>query len=376
MLAVTTMGAHVFDHFKVPEDVAVRVPLDRLQAATEAVFLRCGVPPQDAALGADALMFADLAGIDTHGVSNKLRDYADKYRSGVLNPTPDWKIVSETPSTAVVDGDGGLGLILLPKLMQVAMDKASKVGSGMVSVRNAGHAGAIGYHAKLALEQDMIGWCASVSSASKSMLPTYGAEPLLGTNPIAFAAPAATEAPFLFDAAMTTIAGNKIGLARRMGKPLQGGWVANADGTPDLEGGPIEKFSTEGKPNQLPLGSTRELGSHKGYGLAVVVDVLCGQLSFAPGYSTLTDSRGGHFVAAWDVAAFGDPVTFKDNMDGMLRRLRTSQPMAGAEQVYYAGMIEVATAAERRERGIPLHPEVIDWFRQACDELDIPFDLV
>ncbi|MEX2562286.1 MAG: Ldh family oxidoreductase [Nitriliruptoraceae bacterium] len=365
----------MFDHFKVPEDIAVRVPLDRLRAATEAVFLKCGVPADDAALGADALMFADLAGIDTHGVSNKLRDYAAKFQSGVLNPTPNWTIVTETASTAVIDGDGGLGLLIAPKAMSIAMDKADKVGSGMVSIRNAGHAGAAGYHARLALERDMIGWCMTVSSASKSMLPTYGAEPLLGTNPIAFAAPADKEAAFLFDAAMTTIAGNKIGLAKRMGKPLQGGWVAHADGTPDLEGGPIEKFSTEGKPNQLPLGSTRELGSHKGYGMAMIVDILCGQLSFAPGYSTLADDRGGHFVAAWDVAAFGEPSEFKRNMDGMLGRLRTSKPMAGAERVYYAGLIEVETEQERRERGIPLHPEVVDWFRQACDEFDIPFDL-
>ncbi len=366
------------DPFQVPEDVAVRVVPARLRELTTEVLMRCGVPRADAELGADVLLYADLRGIDTHGVSNKLRDYVVRYRDGRLNPEPKLEVVRETPSTALVDGDRGLGVIVAPRAMQIAIAKAAAVGTGVVSVRNAGHVGAAGYHARLALEHDMIGWCMAVSQARKGTVPTFGAQPRLGTNPIAFAAPAGEEVPFVFDAAMTTIAGNKIGLAQRMGQPLGPGWVANPDGTPNMAGGRIEDLAAGPgvKPWQLPLGSTRELGSHKGYGLSVIVDILCGQLAFAPGFATLATDRGGHFVAAYDIGAFGDPAEFKANMDGMLQGLRETPPMPGQDRVLYAGLPEAETARDRGEKGIPLHPEVVGWFRTICDELDLGFDLV
>ena len=365
------------DPFQVPDDIAIRVAPARLRALTTEVFARCGVPRPDAELGADVLLYADLRGIDTHGVSNKLRDYVAKYRNGTLNPKPQLEVVHETPSTAVVDGDRGLGLIVAPHAMAIAIEKATAVGTGVVSVRNAGHVGAAGYHARLALEHDMVGWCMAVSQARKGTVPTFGAEPRLGTNPIAFAAPAGEEVPFVFDAAMTTIAGNKIGLAERMGMPLGPGWIANPDGTPNMTGGRIEDLAADPgeKPWQLPLGSTRELGSHKGYGLSVIVDILCGQLSFASGFGTLAHDRGGHFVAAYDIGAFGDPAEFRANMDGMLRGLRETPPMSGEDRVLYAGLPEAETARERSEEGIPLHPEVVGWFRIISDELDLDFDL-
>ncbi len=364
---------NVLKHFQVPDDIAVRVEESKLRAATEAVFKKCGVPEDDARLGADVLMFADLKGVDTHGVSNMLRSYVDGYNSETLNPAPQWSFVKESPTTAVIDGDKGLGLMITPRAMEVAIEKAREYGTGVVTVRNSGHLGAAGYHAMMAAEQGMIGWC--MTAGGKSMVPTFGAEPQLGTNPIAFAAPADKEPTFLFDAAMTSIAGNKIGLARRMGKPMQGGWVANDDGTPDMNGGAAAEFAANSLRMQLPLGSTRDLGSHKGYGLGMMVDILCGQLSFAPGFSTLAQNRRAHFVAAYSVDAFGDVDEFKRNMDGMLRGLRETKPMPGHDRVYYAGLPEYETEKERREKGIPLHPEVIDWFRDISAEFSIPFDL-
>jgi L-2-hydroxycarboxylate dehydrogenase (NAD+) len=363
------------ERHKVPDDIAIRVSPDRLRTTVEAIFEACGVPRVDAMAAADVLLYADIRGIDSHGVSNKLRDYVKRYRDGGLNPDPASTVVRETPSTALVDGDRGLGLVIAQRAMEIAISKASEVGTGVVAVRNAGHVGAIGYYALQAAERGMIGWCVASAAARTGTAPTFGADPLLGTNPIAFAAPAGQEAPFVLDVATTTVAGNKIDLARRIGQPLGPGWVANPDGTPNMNEVPIDELHPEIDPMQLPLGSTYELGSHKGYGLAVMVDILAGQLSFATGFATLAHRRGGHFVAAFDVAAFGDPDEFRDNMDGMLRGLRESTPMPGHDRVFYAGLPEAETAADRLERGIPLHPEVVGWFQGACAEMGIPFEL-
>ncbi len=360
-------------HFQVPDDIAVRVDVDKLRNATEQVFIKCGVPESEAKLGADVLIFADESGIDTHGVSNMLRAYVSMYNSNSMNPDPQIKIVKETPSTATVDGDGGLGCMVAPKAMEIAIEKAKAVGTGVVAVRNSGHLGAAGYHAMMAVKHDMIGWC--MTSGGKRMVPTFGAEPQLGTNPIAFAAPGNNEPPFMFDAAMTSIAGNKIGLASRMGKGMSPGWVAKSDGTPDMTGGASVEFVANSLAMQLPLGSTRELGSHKGYGLGVMVDILTGQLSFAPGYNTLARKRGGHFLAAYSVDAFGDVDEFKENMDGMLKAYAATKTMPGEERVYYAGLPEHEVRIERRANGVPLHPEVVDWFRGICAEFEIEFDL-
>ena len=221
----------MLEHFKLSDDEAIRVSIDSLRSVTEEIFIKCGVSEKDAKLGADVLMFADSRGIDTHGVSNLLRGYVSNYNSGKCNPRPKNSIVKSTPSTALVDGDNGLGLMTTPFGMDIAIEKAKKTGVGIVSIRNTEHFGAAGYYAMMAVEHDMIGW--GMTGGGKSMVPTFGAEPQLGTNPIAFAAPANKEAPFMFDAAMTSIAAGKIGLARRMGKNMEPGWIADDDGTPN-----------------------------------------------------------------------------------------------------------------------------------------------
>ena len=365
----------MLEHFKLSDDEAIRVPIDSLRSITEEIFIKCGVSEKDAKLGADVLMFADSRGIDTHGVSNLLRGYVSNYNSGKCNPRPKNTIVKSTLSTALVDGDNGLGLMTTPFGMNIAIEKAKKTGVGIVSIRNTEHFGAAGYYAMMAIEHDMIGW--GMTGGGKAMVPTFGAEPQLGTNPIAFAAPANKEAPFMFDAAMTSIAAGKIGLARRMGKNMEPGWIADDDGTPNMGTSSLKESSktSTGMHMQLPLGSTRELGSHKGYGLGVMVDILCGQLSFAEGFSNLSENRRAHFVAAYDISAFGDVEEFKDNMDGMLKGLRETKAMPGKDRVLYPGLPEEETLIERTEKGIPLHPEVIDWFKGICAELQIQYKL-
>ena len=249
----------MLERFKPREEDQVRITEPSLRQSVAAIFEKMGVSPEDAAEGANTLVMADLRGVETHGVSNMLRSYVQQYNNGSLNPRPNWRILRESPATATIDADKGLAVILGPKAMRMAIDKARVVGMGVVSMHNAGHSGGIGHHAMLAAEQDMVGMC--MTAGGVMVLPTFAAEPRLGTNPIAIAAPAATEPPLLFDAATSAIAGNKQGLAMRVGADLLPGWISDADGVPIMEETPVRP---RGEYYHLPLGGTREQGSHKG----------------------------------------------------------------------------------------------------------------
>ena len=354
--------------FTVPLKDEVRVPEWSLRRTVTAVFEKMGVAPEDAAVGADVLVTADLRGVETHGVSNMLRSYVAQYGDGSLNPRPEWRIMRETPGTAAIDADRGLAVILGPKAMQLAVDKARKVGVGVVTMLNAGHSGPIGHHAMVAAQNDMIGVC--MTAGGMAVVPTFGAEPRLGTNPIAVAAPARNEAPFLFDAATSIIAGNKLRLANRVGATLLPGWIADADGSPNTTPTPVpppEEF------NLLLMGSTRENGSHKGYGFSMMAEIMATLLSgnvsaMLGGVAT----GGSHFFAAYNIEAFTDLDAFKDSMDGVLSALKTTKPAPGHERVIYPGLSEFEEEQERHAKGIPLHTEVIEWFDGITSELSIP----
>lgn len=364
----------MLDYFKVPEEDVVMVDVENLRKTTKQMFIKCGVEPEEAKIGTDVLMHADLRGIETHGVSNLMRDYIKGYNSGNFNAVPDWKIVRESPTTATIDGDKGLGLMTTYHSMKVAIEKAEKYGMGAVSIRNSGHCGAIGYFSMMALEHDMIGWC--MTAGGNAMVPTFGSEPKIGTNPIAVAVPTKSKPPFVFDAATTTIAGNKMGLLERIGAPMQPGWVAHDDGTPDMEGGGEFEYFLGNQRMQLPLGGTREMGSHKGYGLGVTVDILCGILSNGMGFAALDGPRRAHFVAAYKVDGFSEVEEFKNSMDQMLQGLEDTKPAPGHERVLYAGLEEHEEEEKRLKGGIPLHKEVIEWYKGACEEMKIDFILI
>jgi LDH2 family malate/lactate/ureidoglycolate dehydrogenase len=357
----------ILERFKVPPQDQVMVSEAALRRATTQIFEKLGVSPEDAAIAADVLITTDLRGVETHGVSNMLRAYVRDYRAGKLDPRPGWTLEREAPATAVVDAGKRLGIIVGPKAMQLAIDKARRVGVGIVTVRNSGHFGAIGHFAMQAAAADMVGVC--FTAAGLHVVPTFGAKPLLGTNPIAIAAPARREAPLLFDAATSAIAGNKIRLAMRIGSPLLPGWVTDKDGTPIMEEKPV--FDREDF-YQAPLGGTREQGSHKGYGLALMAEVLSTLLGGA--LPTMLDPGSGskNQFAAYNIAAFTDLERFKDTMDDMLRTLRTAAPAPGQERVLYPGLSEAEELAERRAHGIPLHKEVIEWFGECTREMGLP----
>lgn len=353
----------MLERFHVPADIAVHVRQEDMRGSVEDIFRKLGMSNDDAVQSADVLMYADIRGIESHGVSNMMRSYVDSFNNKRINPRPNWKIVREAPATATIDGDGGLGLAVGPQAMNVAIDKAKRYGIGAVAVFNSGHFGAAAYHAAMVLKHDMVGL--SMTMGGTSVTPTWGAKAMLGLNPLAVAAPARKEPPFIFDASMSSVAGNKIRLAQRVGAKLNPGWIARPDGTPIMEETDVpEKYL------MLPLGGTREIGSHKGYSLGMMIEVLAGLLSGNAAAFMRRQQTSHHFIA-YNIASFTDVDGFKNDMDAYLKALKETPPAAGHRRVVYAGLPEHEEEVERRAHGIPYHPEVIGWFKGIVNELGL-----
>lgn len=364
----------MLERFKPKPEDSVRVPEESLREVTTAIFSKMGVSDEDAAEAADVLMNTDLRGVETHGVSNMLRAYVNQYTSGQVNPRPNIVVEREAPGTAVLNADRCLGIILGRRAMTMAIEKAKTVGIGVVTVNNSGHLGAVGHFSMIAAENDMVGMCAT--AAGTGVLPTFGAEARFGTNPISIAAPAKNEAPLLFDAATSQIAGNKFTLASRVGSDLLPGWIADKDGSPIMTETPVPGGSDgPGYGDLLPLGGTRENGSHKGYGFLLMVEVLGAFLSGSvPGMfdSKKFESGYKHYFAAYNISAFTEVDEFKENMDKMLKMLRDTPPAPGQDRVMYPGLSEAEERKDRTANGIPLHKEVMEWFDSMTGELGVP----
>ena len=343
-------------------------PPDQLFEFTTRVFRHFDVPADDARTAATVLQSADLRGIDSHGVA-RLHTYFDMLELGRINPRAHVTVVRETASTATVDGDNGLGLVVGPRANAIAMEKALAAGSGWVSVRNTNHYGIAGWYVLEALKRDLIGW--SMTNTTRLVAPLWGAERMLGTNPIAIAFPGAEEPPIVIDMATCTAAYGKIEMARRAGSPIPPRWAADRNGVPTtdpnamIDGGAL-----------LPLGSDREGGGHKGYALAVMVDVLSAVLSganwgpFVPPFAlrqempTRSVGKGiGHFFGALRIDAFIDPDEFKKQIDDMVRTLRRTRPAPGTEGPLIPGDPEREAEAVRGRDGIPLTQPVVDELR-------------
>ena len=237
------------------------------------VFINIGCSHEDSLLAATVLLSADIRGVDSHGVA-RLSGYVRLWEAGRINVTPKITVTYETPSTAVVDGDAGLGLVVAPFAMQIAIEKAKIAGTGWVSVKNSNHFGIAGYHAMMALPQDMIG--IAMTNASALVAPTFSIEKMLGTNPIAVAIPAKSQPPFVADFATTTASNGKLEILQRRAEDAPVGWVQDAHGNSTLNAGVLKEGGA-----MLPLGSDREHGSHKGYALGSIVDIFSAVLSGA-----------------------------------------------------------------------------------------------
>lgn len=354
----------MLEQFHVSESEEVRVEPDAMRQTVHDIFTALGMPEDHARTSTDVLLYADTRGIDSHGVSNMLRVYVEQIRDGRTNLNPQWKIVREAAAVATIDSDGAHGGVIGPEAMRMAIERARDYGVGAVTVYRGGHFGAAAYHAAMALEHDMIG--IAMTAGGVQVTPTFGAEALIGLNPIAVAIPARNEPPFIFDASMSSVAGNKVRLAQRMGRDILPGWVSGPDGDPIMEEVPLPEGFL-----MLPLGGTREIGSHKGFGLGVMIEVLTSMLA---GGGAGPDRRGGaaHHMLAYKVDAFTDVEQFKDDMDAYLKRIREAKTAPGHDRVFYAGLPEHEEEGERMERGIPYHPEVIQWFKAIASELGIP----
>ncbi len=364
----------MLERFHVSPEDEVRIAEPKVRAATEAIFSKMGLTEEDAKLSADVLMHADISGVDTHGVSNMLRHYVQGYNDGTLNPRPNLTIERESTVAATWDADRGNGLHTAPVAMKDAIERAEKHGVGVTVMKNSGHLGAAGYHAMMALEHDMIGVCMT-GGGGFAMVPTFGAEPRLGTNPIAWAAPTRNEPPFLFDVATTQVAANKLRLLERMDRAIFKDWLTDENGVPMPEQKmPETDIRGEGRAwHMLPFGGTRENGSHKGYGFGCIVDIMCCTLSgIGPGFIS---NKSGHFFTAYKIDAFTDVDKFKDDMDAFLSGLAATKPAPGHDRVYYPGLPEAETSKDRLENGIPYHPEVVEWFESINAELELGFSL-
>lgn len=358
----------------------MQADFNRLQNFVASVFESIGTPENQAQLAAEVLVSADARGIDSHGVA-RLAGYVRLFDHGRLNPNPKIKIIHESPSTAVIDGDRGLGLVVAPYAMEIACEKAEKAGTGWIAVRNSNHFGIAGYHAMKALEYQMIGW--AMTHAAPLVTPTFSREKLLGTNPVAMAIPALTEPAFVADFASTAVAYGKLEILQRKGLDTPDGWVQDAEGKPCNDA-----FAIKNGGALLPLGGDREHGSHKGYALGAMVDILSGVLSganFGPwvppfataGFMSAGETVGigtGHFLGAMRIDAFRPAEEFKQDMDKWIQRFRSAQAVEG-KKVIIPGDPERELELERKAHGIPLLEPVVVDLQSLANRFNVPFNI-
>jgi LDH2 family malate/lactate/ureidoglycolate dehydrogenase len=347
-----------------------------LRTFTENIFTAMGCSIAHATLAADVLLAADLRGIDSHGVA-RLIGYVRLWEKKRINSTPNIKIVHETPTTATIDGDAGLGLIVAPFAMQVALEKAAKYGSAWIAIRNSNHFGIAGYHAMKAVEKDMIGF--AVTNATPLVAPTFSNERMLGTNPMCYAFPAGKYPAVVVDMATSAAANGKLEIAQRSGEQVPEGWLQDKDGNYTTD---PHALKTGG--SLLPLGGDREHGSHKGFGLSGVVDILSGVLSGAnygpwvpPFVAFLEPSANpvgegvGHFLGAMRVDGFRPVADFKTHMDTWIERFKSASKINPEQGVVIPGEPEYEAAIYRKKNGIP----VVDAVVIDLNELAVKFNI-
>jgi L-2-hydroxycarboxylate dehydrogenase (NAD+) len=345
------------------------------------VFKGLGVPPDEAAVCADVLIAADKRGIDSHGIGRLKPIYYDRINLGIQFPETEFEIVREGPTTAVIDGHHGMGMVVAKRSMQMAIDKAEKYGMGMVAVRNSTHYGIAGYYALMAAENNMIG--ITGTNARPSIAPTFGVENMLGTNPLTFAMPTDEDFPFFLDCATSVSQRGKIEVYDRADKELPPGWVIGRDGQTRTDTHQILEDLVKGNAALTPLGGIGEdTAGFKGYGYATVVEILSAALqqgAFLKGLLGFSDDGArqpyclGHFFMAVDISAFVDPEEFRKSTGDILRALRNSDKAPGCERIYTAGEKEYLTWLERKDKGVPLNDALKDNMIIMRDKLGLDY---
>lgn len=361
------------------EQSMVHIPVDILYKFMVAVFTGTGISEKDAKTCADVLIKSDLRGIESHGIG-RLRMYYERLKAGLIEPSVTPSIVRESPTTAVVDGNHGMGMVIATQAMQMAIDKARQYGMGAVAVRNSTHFGIDGYYPLMAIEHNMIGM--SFTNARPCVSPTHGTQPTLGTNPISFGAPTDEECPFLYDGATSITQRGKIEVLARAEKPVPAGWVIDQNNQLMLDADQILDAILADDAALLPLGGESErLGGHKGYCLSTMVEILSSalqsgaflfQLSGLDENKQPTRFRVGHFFMAMDIGSFLPPDEFKHNIGELLRTLRATRKAPGQERIYTAGEKEFEMEKYVRANGVPVNANLRKDILYLQQELNLP----
>ncbi|MFH1038108.1 MAG: Ldh family oxidoreductase [PVC group bacterium] len=347
-----------------------RVALDLLERFMRDVFIGLGVPEEDAAVCADVLITADRRGIDSHGIQRLMGIYYNRIRAGIVNPVTRPEIVKETPTTVVIDGRNGMGHVIGKQAMELAVEKARALGMGMAVCRNSSHYGIAGYYALMATDNGMVGICGT--NARPSIAPTFGVENMLGTNPLTIGAPTDEPFPFMIDCATSVTQRGKIEVLDRLSKETPPGWVVGRDGNCRTDTHRILADLVTGTAALLPLGGAGDTaGGHKGYGYATAVEIFSAAFQRGTFMKDLSGCRDGtpapyslgHFFIAINPEFFLGLDAFKKIAGDILRRLRESRKVPGAERIYTAGEKEYLAGLEREEKGVslpePLQEEMV-----------------
>jgi LDH2 family malate/lactate/ureidoglycolate dehydrogenase len=354
------------------------IPFEVLEIFMVKVMIKAGIPEADAKIVGDALLQADKFGFDSHGVNRLKSIYLDRIKAGILNPVTNYKIVKEGPTTAVIDGQNGMGHVISYNAMKLAIEKAKKYGMGMVTVRNSSHYGFAGYYPLMAVRENMIG--ITGTNARPSIAPTFGVENMLGTNPMTFGIPTDESFPFLLDCATSITQRGKVELYAREGKDLPKGWVIDENGESKTKSSEVLEDLIAGKAALTPLGGVgEETAGYKGYGYATVVEILSAALqqgAFMKMLIGLKDGKKvpysvGHFFIVINISAFTDPEDFKKTTGNILRNLRASKKMPGQTRIYTAGEKEYDTWLERKDKGVPFNNELLEEFRGLCNSYNL-----
>lgn len=340
-------------------------------------FIALGVPSDDAALCARVLIESDLRGVESHGIG-RFKMYVDRIRDGILFPVTRTAVVKETDNTAVIDGNHGMGHVIAHQAMEMAIAKARKSNVGMVAVLNSTHFGICGYYPSMALERNMAGL--AFSNARPSTAPTFGVEPAIGTNPISFGAPSDEEYPFLLDIATSTIQRGKIEVNAREGKPTPRGLTIDINGDEPTDSRELLKTLVDGTASLLPLGGAgEELGGHKGYGLGMMIEILCASFSggsFGKALSGFDNGkpafhRLGHFFAAINIESFVSLEVFKSITGAIMREVRSAAKAPGHDKIYIAGEKEFDMAKRVKAHGVPVGEALQKIMRELTRDLGI-----
>jgi LDH2 family malate/lactate/ureidoglycolate dehydrogenase len=342
-----------------------RLPARRLEAFIGKALTALGLPESDAAVCAARMTEADLRGVDTHGIF-RLPQYCRRIKAGGMNVRPKIRPVRENLVSALVDGDNGMGHVVVTYATEMAIAKAAEAGMAWVGTFNGNHAGAGAVYSTMPLAHDMI--CMYMTVANGNHMPPWGGvERILGTNPISVAIPAGEEPPIALDIATTVTAAGKVKLAAQKGETMPVGWMVDRKGQPLTD------------PKRASEGFLLPIGGYKGYGLNVVIGMLAGVLNGAAFGRGVVDfnqdfvsrNNSGHMILAVRVDNFQTADTFKKEMDRAIREIRESERMEGVDRIWLPGEMEFYTIRERLRDGIPLAPAVVDSLRKLADELKL-----